>query len=173
MSKTWLGLLLSLVLVGGCKKEEPPPPEPTVTRKKVDVVPRPDRPPVSTFGTLQSAERVPTTSAMTLCGKGRCKVTATAREGSTFIVLNFDGRATADINTSTFTSLEAKGPKYLMEQKARLEDDAGMYYSEGFFMNDRNKRSIAYEIPTDAKSLTWYDGKSYFQLEPYPAERKK
>jgi hypothetical protein len=168
-----LTLSLALSVSLGCKKEEPPPPQSTVTHKTVPLVPRPDAPPKTAYGTLESADRVPTTSALTLCNKGRCKITATAHEGNTFVIVNYDGPASAQIDSTTFTSLDAKGPKFLMEEKARLEDDGGMFWSEGFLMLDKGKRSIAYEIPTESKSLTWYDGKRYFQLEPYPAERKR
>ena len=168
-----LTLSLAVCLALGCKKEEPPPPQSVVTKKQIPLVPKPDSPPKTAYGTLQSADRGPTTSALSLCSKGRCKVTVAAREGNTFIVLSFDGPATAPIDTTSFVAQDAKGPKYLLEEKARLEDDGGMFYSEGYLMVDKGKRSIAYEIPADSKSLTWNDGKRNFQLEPYPAERKK
>ncbi len=149
-----LAFLFALMVLGGCEKAAPPPPQPVVTKP---LPPPPPPAPETSQGKLVRVSRSDVTEGTLVnMATGVSRPTQVpAPKGKTFLVLQFEGKASGSFNAFT---------------ASWVTDATGKKFRNVHATSSDVRREIHFEILVKAADLVWHDGKKAYQLEPHPVE---
>lgn len=150
-----LALLSALMVLGGCEKASPPPPQPVVA-KPLPPPPPPPAPETSQGKLVRVSRSDVTEGTLVNMATGVSRPTPVpAPKGRTFLVLQFEGKASGGFKAFT---------------ASWVTDATGKKFRNVHATSSDERREIHFGIPVKAADLVWHDGKKAYKLEPHPVE---
>jgi hypothetical protein len=116
---------------------------------------------------VQPTKAIVTFGAMLQGGSAVCGKKEKARRGHVYLVLSFEGEATRELSTEAYASTPRSRWIGVVDKGSRLTPGTGTAFTDGFLAGapSKTKRQLAFEIPTEAASLTWHDGERSYPLD--------